>query len=77
MQELNPFPFYLMDEIDASLDTRTVTRMGMLLRERAHEKNSQYIVVSHRPELHEFASSVTGLYIHSGVPKAFTHSVDA
>lgn len=65
-----------MDEMDASLDTRTVFRVGRILREKAHALNTQFIIVSHRPELQAIATRLVGLYQCHGRPTALTLHFD-
>lgn len=57
---------YILDEVDAALDTRTAYRMGQLLRQRSLKNGTQFIVVSHHPELQVAASRIIGFYHHLG-----------
>lgn len=68
IQDCFPSPLYIMDEVDAALDTYTSARVGGLLREKAISSGTQFILVSHRPELHIYASRVVGLYLFNGSP---------
>lgn len=86
---------YLLDEIDASLDSAVAFRLGRLLQYKAYQSRrhtaaaaaltavspgkvqvTQFICVSHRPELHASASRLVGVHAHwhssSGV-----HATDA
>jgi chromosome segregation ATPase len=57
-----PQPFYVLDEVDAALDTVKVDRLAKLLRKRADEHGSQFVVISHRPALPEAADRIIGVY---------------
>ena len=49
IQELNPYCFYILDEIDAALDKRNSERLGGLLRK--YMQKGQYIVITHNDEV--------------------------
>ncbi|GIY87358.1 structural maintenance of chromosomes protein 4 [Caerostris extrusa] len=55
-----PTPFYVMDEIDAALDTRNVAIVGYFLKE--HTKNAQFIIISLRNVMNEIADHLLGIY---------------
>ena len=55
-------PFYIFDEIDAFLDTRTALRVGNMIKSASKERLIQFIVVSHHPEVQIAASRMIGLY---------------
>ncbi|HLD05076.1 MAG TPA: chromosome segregation protein SMC [Candidatus Nanoarchaeia archaeon] len=45
VQEHDPAPFYIMDEVDAALDKRNSEKLGKLLK--AYSTKAQYVVISH------------------------------
>lgn len=59
LQELNPSPFYVMDEIDAALDKRRSRKLAKLLDKYA--KKSQLILISHNEETAKHADCVYGV----------------
>ena len=44
IQDCFPSPLYIMDEVDASLDTSTVARIGALLREKSSRDGTQFVL---------------------------------
>ncbi|KAK9798505.1 hypothetical protein WJX73_004428 [Symbiochloris irregularis] len=69
LQAAFPAGFYFFDEIDAALDAATAARVGNYIR---LQTNAQYLVVSHRPEFYEQASSLIGIYSYGGQSNAVT-----
>jgi len=67
IQELNPYCFYILDEIDAALDKRNSERLGGLLRK--YMQKGQYIVISHNDEIITNATNLYGLSMHDGISK--------
>jgi chromosome segregation protein len=65
MQEFTPASFYLCDEIDAHLDAFHVSRLGELLAEEA--ANSQFLVITLKPEMVTKAQKVYGVYEQNGI----------
>jgi chromosome segregation ATPase len=61
IQDQFPSPLYLLDEVDAFLDAKIADNLGRLLRIRSKLSGSQFIVVSHKPELQMHADSITAL----------------
>ncbi|MFP4588605.1 MAG: chromosome segregation SMC family protein [Candidatus Acetothermia bacterium] len=59
LQELNPSPFYIMDEIDAALDQRRSKKLAELLDRYAQK--SQLILISHNEETAKHADRVYGV----------------
>ncbi len=49
IQEHEPAPFYILDEVDAALDKANSEKLARLIREYC--KNAQYIVISHNDEV--------------------------
>lgn len=65
-----PSPFYVCDEIDAALDTVNVARLAALLRDQSRETETQFLVVSHRPEMWEASGFLVGVYERAGSAQA-------
>jgi len=67
IQELSPYYFYILDEIDAALDKKNSERLAGLLRK--YMKKGQYIVITHNDEVITNATSLYGISMHDGVSK--------
>jgi len=67
LREFTPASFYLFDEIDAHLDAFHVERLGELLAEEAEE--SQFVVVTLKPEMVSKADRIYGVYGHEGLSR--------
>lgn len=51
IQQSDPAPFYLFDEIDANLDTQYRTNVARMIRELSDYHSTQFICTTFRPEL--------------------------
>jgi len=67
IQELNPYCFYVLDEIDAALDKRNSERLAKLLDK--YMKKGQYIVITHNDEVISNATTLYGVSMHDGISK--------
>ena len=67
IQELNPYCFYILDEIDAALDKRNSERLAELLQR--YMKKGQYIVITHNDEVISNATNLYGISMHDGISK--------
>jgi chromosome segregation protein len=67
IQELNPYAFYVLDEIDAALDKRNSERLANLLKK--YMAKGQYIIISHNDEVISEASVLYGISMHDGISK--------
>ncbi len=67
IQEYDPSPFYLMDEIDAALDKKNSKILSKLIRE--YSQHSQVIMVSHNEQTVRHADRAYGVSIQEGVSK--------
>ena len=65
LQNFMPAAFYLFDEIDAHLDAFHVGKLGEVLAEESAE--SQFMVVTLKPEMVSKAEKIYGVYERSGV----------
>jgi chromosome segregation protein len=70
IQELNPYCFYILDEIDAALDKRNSERLAALLRK--YMQQGQYIVITHNDEIISNATNLYGVSMHDGISKVTT-----
>ncbi len=59
LQEMNPAPVYVMDEIDAALDQRRSEKVADLLEE--YSSDAQLILISHNEETAKHADQVFGV----------------
>lgn len=73
IQELNPYCFYILDEIDAALDKRNSGRLASLLSK--YMQRGQYIVISHNDEVILNASNLYGISMHDGISKVISMRV--
>ncbi len=65
LQNFMPAAFYLMDEVDAHMDAFHVAKLGQLLAEESAD--SQFMVVTLKPEMVSKAEKVYGVYERNGV----------
>jgi chromosome segregation protein len=73
IQELNPYYFYILDEIDAALDKRNSERLASLLAK--YMKRGQYIVITHNDEIIANATNLYGVSMTDGVSKVVSLKV--
>nr|CCA16488.1 Structural maintenance of chromosome putative [Albugo laibachii Nc14] len=57
-----PCPIYICDEMDASLDTYNVHKVAQLLHKQSKDTDTQFIIVSHRPEMWKNCVYFVGVY---------------
>jgi len=67
IQEYQPSPFYVMDEIDAALDDTNARQLSELLKDYADA--SQLIFISHNEETVRHADRAYGISMRDGVSK--------
>ena len=67
IQELKPYYFYMLDEIDAALDKRNSERLAGLLTK--YMRNGQYIVITHNDEVITNATNLFGISMQDGISK--------
>lgn len=73
IQELNPYCFYILDEIDAALDKRNSERLAALLKK--YMQQGQYIVITHNDEIISNATNLYGVSMHDGISKVISLKV--
>ncbi len=59
IQEHNPASFYLLDEVDAALDKKNSSLLGVLVKKYCDR--AQYIVISHQDQLIRHADALYGV----------------
>ena len=59
VQEHDPAPFYIMDEVDAALDKRNSEKLGKLLK--AYSTKAQYVVISHNDAIVSESDTLFGI----------------
>jgi chromosome segregation protein len=67
IQELKPYSFYILDEIDAALDKRNSERLGNLLKR--YMQKGQYLIITHNDEIITSATNLFGVSMHDGISK--------
>jgi chromosome segregation protein len=59
VQEHNPAPFYIMDEVDAALDKRNSERLAELIKK--YSDRAQYLIISHNDGVISSADTLYGV----------------
>ncbi|MCJ7450474.1 MAG: chromosome segregation protein SMC [Candidatus Nanohaloarchaeota archaeon QJJ-9] len=67
LQEHDPSPFYVMDEIDAALDQKNSKRLSDLLKD--YSEDYQFLFISHNEETVRHADRAYGASMRDGVSK--------
>ena len=65
MINLNPSPFYILDEIDASLDDINTAKVADLILENSQK--SQFLIITHNKLMMEIAEIFYGITMKDGV----------
>ena len=73
IQELNPYHFYILDEVDASLDKRNSERLANLFNK--YMQKGQYIIITHNDEILSKATNLYGVSMNDGVSKVISMQV--
>ena len=74
IQELKPYAFYILDEIDAALDKRNSELLADLLKK--YIKSGQYITISHNDSIILGASTLYGVSMNNGISKILSLNVN-
>ena len=61
LDEVNPSPFTILDEVDAALDDANVGRFGEMLARLGRER--QFLVITHNHVTMSFASTLYGIHL--------------
>ncbi len=67
IQDLDPAPFYLLDEVDAALDKHNSELLSKLIAK--YSDKAQYIVISHNDSLISEANLLYGVSMQQGISK--------
>jgi len=74
IQEFQPAPFYVMDEVEATLDKKNSEQLAKLIRE--YSEKAQYIVISHNDAIISEADTLFGVSMdEDGVSKVVSLKV--
>ena len=73
IQELSPYCFYILDEIDAALDKINSQKLAGLLKK--YMQKGQYIVITHNDEIMLSAKNLYGVSMHEKISKIISMSV--
>lgn len=60
IHSISPAPFFVLDEVDAALDSANVSKLAHYLR--THSDRCQFLVVSLKDQLYHVADSLLGVY---------------
>ncbi len=71
--KINPSPFYILDEIDANLDSANTERISNLLKNLSEE--TQFIVITHNKIMMDIAKTIYGITMEKGLTKAIKVSL--
>ncbi|HOW36639.1 MAG TPA: chromosome segregation SMC family protein [Candidatus Pacearchaeota archaeon] len=74
IQELKPYCFYLLDEIDAALDKKNSEILSLLLKK--YMEKGQYIVISHNDEVIMGATALYGVSMTDNISKVTSLKID-
>ena len=75
LQSLKPSPFYLLDEVDAHLDSQNTDRLSRVLLSRSLDSN-QIIMVTLKDSTVSKASLIYGVYPKQGVSQIIRYKQD-
>ncbi|MEM3113507.1 MAG: chromosome segregation SMC family protein [Candidatus Pacearchaeota archaeon] len=73
IQEYKPYAFYILDEIDASLDKKNSELLSNLLKK--YIQTGQYIIISHNDSIISGADVIYGVSMNHGVSKVISLEV--
>ncbi len=74
IQDLNPYCFYIFDEIDAALDRRNSEKLAYLLKK--HMKKGQYLIITHNDSIISESSNILfGVSMQEGISKVLSIEV--
>ena len=73
IQEYEPSPFYLLDEVDAALDKKNSELLSKLIQKYADR--AQYLVISHNDHIINEGEYVYGVSMQDGISKVVSLKV--
>lgn len=75
LMKTRPSPFYLLDEVDATLDAANLHRVLQLVRELG--ARAQILIITHQPQTAEFAEVLSGVTMPpGGATEVVSHRMD-
>lgn len=69
-----PAPFFVLDEVDAALDSANLARVAAYLRKRSRE--TQFILISLKDRLYDKADGLVGVYVEPAQDSSATLTLD-
>ncbi len=63
IQQYSPAPFYVLDEMDASLDSENSVKIAKLLK----ESDGQFIMITHNENVMKYADAAIGVSMQNGI----------
>jgi len=61
LDEVNPSPFTILDEVDAALDDANVDRFGQMVSQLGEKR--QFLVITHNHVTMSYASTLYGIHL--------------
>lgn len=75
IHSFQPAPFFVLDEVDAALDSQNVAKVSNYIRQHASDQ-FQFIVISLKASLYERSQSLVGIYRDQGVNSSSSLTLD-
>jgi len=63
IQRYSPAPFYVLDEMDASLDSENSVKIARLLK----ESDGQFIMITHNENVMKYVDAAIGVSMQNGI----------
>ncbi len=70
VQQLQPAPFYILDEVDAALDKVNTKKIAELFKK--YKEHIQFIVITHNDLTISYGDNVYGVSMDNGISKVFS-----
>ncbi len=75
IHSFQPAPFFVLDEVDAALDSQNVAKVSNYIRDHASDQ-FQFIVISLKASLYERSQSLVGIYRDQDVNSSSSLTLD-
>lgn len=75
IHSFQPAPFFVLDEVDAALDSQNVAKVSNYIRQHASD-HFQFIVISLKASLYERSQSLVGIYRDQEVNSSSSLTLD-
>ena len=75
IHSFQPAPFFVLDEVDAALDSQNVAKVSNYIRQHASDQ-FQFIVISLKASLYERSQSLVGIYRDQDVNSSSSLTLD-